>query len=270
MSVKNKFDHDKREKYWNEDYVRYWKNRVEEANDSESDSSRIVKGDVKTTTNDLYVNAVDLLQINKSDNVLEIGCGFGRSLPMLCENARHVTAVDISEQMIAAAKESCNMKNLSLHVSPSEELPFTEDVFDVIVCFAAFDAMYQTDALIEMNRVCKKNARVLVTGKNDNYLDEDDAALEAEIGARAKKHPKYFTDVQKFIDNIGHFGFELNFESYYQKRGDFTKELKSDERPEKFYEYLFVLRKVSDCAVSNSFKISDGMSKSFTRHQSNS
>lgn len=39
------------------------------------------------------------------DRVLEIGCGTGKNTQWLLEKARHITAVDLSEQMLARAKE---------------------------------------------------------------------------------------------------------------------------------------------------------------------
>ena len=74
--------------------------------------------------------------------------------------------------------------------------------------------MYQTEALIEINRICKKGARVLITGKNDNYCDNDKLAMEAEIGARKKGHPNYFTDVRKLLKNINKFGFRIDIQKF--------------------------------------------------------
>ncbi len=256
-----------REKYWNEDYVRYWKARVEEANKSGADASSLVVGDAKTSTDDLYIDAIALLRLGKSDRVLELGCGFGRSLPTLCQAALHVTAVDISREMINAAKESCREKNIGFHVSPSEALPFQDDSFDAVVCFAAFDAMYQSEALLEMNRVCRSGARVLLTGKNDDYFDDDAAALAAEKGARAKGHPNYFTDVRMLMENLDKFGLEIETQKYFLRRGDFAKKTAREARPEKFYEYLLVLKKMHAVGTHESLTISSDVSKTYARRE---
>ena len=258
-------DKDERTKYWNEDYLSYWKARVAEANTSKTKTSYMVAGDAKTSTDDLYLNVIRLLAITKSDRVLELGCGFGRSLFSLCRAALQVAAVDISEQMISAAREVCQEENVSFHVSPSETLPFSEKSFDVIVCYAAFDAMYQTEALLEMNRVSRSGARILITGKNDNYPDDDAAAVAAEVGARAKNHPNYFTDVKKLVGCVERFGFSIETRKYYQRRGDFANEIYNDTIPEMFYEYLFVLRKVTDAKAMGNVVISNEVSKTYAR-----
>lgn len=264
-SIKMKPGNSEREKYWNQDYVAYWKARVEEANNNRTQASAVVAGDAKTSSDGLYSWAIDLLSITNADAVLELGCGFGRSLAKLCQAASHVAAVDISEKMIEVAKGACQEPNISFHVSPSEELPFPSEAFDVVVCFAAFDAMYQTEALIEMNRVCKTGARLLITGKNDNYHDDDVAALEAEIGARAKNHPNYFTDVKKLMRNLTVFGLRLETQKYYLRRGDFSKQVAHELMPEIFYEYLLILRKVAACDASGTLAISSEMSRTLSR-----
>jgi len=261
---------EKREEYWNKNYANYWINRVDEANSEDISSSKIIKDDTKTSKNAIYSDAISLLDITKTDNVIEIGVGFGRSLPELCQAALHVTALDISAPMITLAKDRTKEKNISFYVSPSEEMPFDSNVFDVAVCFASFDAMYQTEALIEINRICKKGARVLITGKNDNYFDNDNLAMEAEIGARKKGHPNYFTDVRKLLNNINKFGFRIDIQKFYLKRGDFGLADVQTKMTSKFYEFLIVLCKVSQCSVGADFLISSDVSKTYNRNFSRS
>ena len=261
----NKIASLEREKYWNDGYVSYWMARVKEANMGDVDSSSIVVGDAKTSTDDLYVDAIKLLQICASGSILELGCGFGRSLSKLCKQAYHVTAVDISEQMIKVAKESCKEKNITFYVSPSEKLPLPDNSFDFVVCFAAFDAMYQMETLIEINRVCKVDAKVLITGKNDDYFSDDFAALDAEAGARSKGHPNYFTDVKSLVQNLDKFGFEIVTQKYYLRRGDFSRGVSLEVIPHKFYEYLFILKKNDNCNLKKIFTISSELSKTFYR-----
>jgi ubiquinone/menaquinone biosynthesis C-methylase UbiE len=256
-----------RERYWNEDYVRYWRERVKEANQGGSLTSDMVAGDAKTSSDTSYVNAITFLQIGASDTVLELGCGFGRSLPLLGDAALHVTAVDISKEMISEAKKATTATNITFHVSPSETLPLSDGMFDVVVCFAAFDAMYQAEALVEMNRVSRIGARILVTGKNDDYYDDDTAALDAEVGARVKHHPNYFTDVKKLTGNIERFGFRVESQRYYHKRGDFGRGVSDDTMPERYYEYLLVLGKVAECDQTSPLSISDRVSKTYSRLQ---
>ena len=252
-----------REKYWNEKYVRYWKARVAEANKNLSETSTLVAGDTKTSDDAIYKDGIALLEIKKSDTVLELGCGFGRSLSFLCRLASHVFAVDISKEMIDAAKEICHESNIDFFVAPSERLPFAKDTLDIVICFAVFDATYQLETLMEINRVCREGARILITGKNDNYCDDDNAALAAEIGARKKNHPNYFTDVNLLLKNMKKFGFEIEDQNFFLRRGDFSKQKYTNKLPAFFYEYQFVLKKSDVCKLSVPIFISHHCSKTY-------
>ncbi|HQU91255.1 MAG TPA: class I SAM-dependent methyltransferase [Pyrinomonadaceae bacterium] len=57
---------------------------------------------------DRYRWAVDILDVQPSDVILEIGCGYGHSIPLICEKLDdgHLTAIDGSEKMVAAATRS--------------------------------------------------------------------------------------------------------------------------------------------------------------------
>ena len=197
--------------------------------------------------------------------MLELGCGFGRSLPILSELSKKVTAVDISAEMIRIAKKNVKAKNVDFLVSPSESLPFCDEKYNTVICFAAFDAMYQKEALSEINRISKKGSRVLITGKNDNYADDDKEAMLAELAARSKGHPNYFTNVKKLVKSMNNFGFIIEFERYFARRGDFGEMCSKEKMPDRFYEYLFILKKIGTCKVPKDTVIANHFSKTYTR-----
>ena len=67
--------------------------------------------------------------------VLEVGCGDGALAVELARRDADMTAIDVSERMIAAAKERAAdaRVKLSLHVGPAEALPFEAGQFDLVV-----------------------------------------------------------------------------------------------------------------------------------------
>jgi len=248
-----------RNEYWNEKYYEYWKSRVDEAN-TQKGRSTIIKNDSVTTSDLIYFSAINLLEIQKTDAVLEIGCGFGRSISYISDLCKRVSAIDISEKMIVEAKKNNGtVKNVDFFVSEAENTPFSNESFDKVICFAVFDALNQTQSLLEMNRVLKNNGKLLITGKNDHYSQHDVEAINAEEGARKKQHPNFFTDVNKLVGMLNvSFGFEIVVEKYYPKRGDFTKNIFNSNKPGSFYEYLFVLKKINP-----GLSISSNISKTF-------
>jgi ubiquinone/menaquinone biosynthesis C-methylase UbiE len=252
-----------RKNYWNSEYVDYWKRRVKRTNESSLIENSLVSD--PTTTDELYLQIVSLLNINNDDTALEVGCGFGRSLLFLSSLANSLIAVDISHEMVKEAKLITKLvNNITFLVSESEHMDIEMNSVDKIICFAAFDAMYQKEALFEFNRVCKKGGKLLITGKNDNYLQDDSEAINAEKAAREKGHPNYFTDVRTLFDNIFSFGFELEYVEYYQRRGDFANRLFSNKMPLNFYEYVVIFKKTKFAiALSDLPDISDKYSKTY-------
>ncbi len=179
--------------------------------------------------------------------MLDVGCGFGRSLPYLSFSAKKVVGVDISQEMIKEAEKlTSSCSNITLQISESEDMDIEDSSIDKVICFAAFDAMYQKKALIEFNRICKIGGMILLTGKNDSFMCDDKEAKLAELGARRKNHPNFFTDVNLLMKSMHLFGFKVEFEEYYLKRGDFSTDRILKNMPEYFYEYMLLLRKASN------------------------
>lgn len=88
--------------------------------------------------------------------VLEIGCGTGRYTEILKKKVRHICGIDISPNMIEAAKKS--NPDLDFFIGDCEELGnFKSEEFDVV--FGANTFSYYPDkkrALASINRVLKR------------------------------------------------------------------------------------------------------------------
>jgi ubiquinone/menaquinone biosynthesis C-methylase UbiE len=258
-------ENNSRTAYWNEDYVKYWKTKVSETNIL-NESERSKKSNDITSPDSLYLELIALLGINPNNVVLDVGCGYGRSLPYLSSLADYVIGVDISSQMIEQAKIfTSDIDNIQLIVSESESMNIESNFVDKIICFAAFDAMFQKEALIEFNRITKKGGEVLITGKNNLFFDDDSSAIEAEVGARKKGHPNYFTDVKYLLKNISKFGFEINYQAFYMKRGDFGINKFETSLLPQFYEYCLKIKKIANIKIPSERlpKISDSFSLSY-------
>lgn len=257
-----------RKQYWDEKYRDYWMQRVAETNHAgaATGTSRLNPNDKLTSSDHIYLEAIESLQIPEGATILEMGCGFGRSIPFLRPLSGKLHLIDISEAMVKTATENfAGDRDICFHVCEAEKTPFEKDTFDTIVCFAVFDALYQSMALSEMNRICKAGAQLLLTGKNDNYCDDDEEAYVAEVRAREKGHPNYFTKVADLVKNIDRFGFNIRDARYYERRGDFAGAKFEKVMPEKFYEYQFVLEKTRSVQLPVELSISDAFSATWHR-----
>lgn len=250
---------DPRKQYWNDSYYRYWKSRVDEAGIG---SSKVVEGDANTEGDDVYRYIFAKFGFNPG-SVLEVGCAWGRMFPLYLEHGLMLSAVDISAAMVEAARAAWpGHDNIaSISESPAESLPFGDGAFDNLACIATFDATFQDRALCEFLRVTRPGARIFFTGKHDHYHDDDAEALDAEIGARRKNHPNYFTDTLRMVALLKAQGHRVDALLCFPRRGDFAKAAFVTEPPERFYEYLVVLTRGEACEPFPAF--SSSHSKTF-------
>jgi ubiquinone/menaquinone biosynthesis C-methylase UbiE len=240
---------DKRKEYWDTEYYDYWKKRVEEANKG-GEASILVDKDAATTSDKIYDDLFSSIGI-KEGKILDIGCGWGRLFPLYEARMLEISAIDISEKMVSEARKK--YPKAEIVESEAELLPFKDDIFDYAVCLGVFDATMQNIALSEMLRVLKVNGTILFTGKNTIYEENDEMAILAEEGARRKGEPNNFTDLQKLITELKANGHEIERVLYFKNRGDFSKGDYSLERYDKFYEYVIVVKKITNNYILSKF-----------------
>jgi len=101
---------------------------------------------------------------NKSLEIIDIGCGTGRHTIEMSKRGYKVTGIDLSESLLARAKEKASSLNLQIdfQIHDARKLPF-KNKFDLalIICEAGFCLM-ETD---EMNYEILKNASAALKEK---------------------------------------------------------------------------------------------------------
>ena len=75
------------------------------------------------------------VKLNKSDTVLDVGCGAGVPVTLHLSNLFRVTGVDISDRMIERAKS--NVKNAQFIRANILETDFAENSYDAVVSYYA-------------------------------------------------------------------------------------------------------------------------------------
>jgi SAM-dependent methyltransferase len=134
-----------------------------------------------------------------------------------------------------------------------------------VVCWAVFDACFQEEALAEMARVLRVGGRLLLTGKHDDYWDDDELAYTAEVNARAKGHPNYFTHFPALAAALPELGLQLERAFYFERRGDLAINRYLLAPPPHFYEYVAIVRKCDHLVPANKFTLAHESSAIFIR-----
>ena len=111
------------------------------------------------------VAAINLLQIQPGDRVLEVGVGTGLNLP-LYPHGCSVTGIDISVEMLRKARERAKelrRTNVTLSVMDASNLQFPDDTFDHVLATYVISAVPDpVRTLQEMRRVCKPQGHVVI------------------------------------------------------------------------------------------------------------
>jgi len=234
-----------RKDYWNQKYYEYWKSRVDESG-GDILESQIIHGDAKTEADEVYKSIFGSTPFNPG-TLLEVGCAWGRMFNIYKGYGVRVYGVDISAAMIAAAKSTYinDAQIKDMQESEAENVPYDDDFFDNVCCIATFDSTFQVKSLREFLRVLKRGGRLYLTGKNSNYFPDDQLSLDAEMGARSKDHPNFFTDLPVMMEMLASRSHKVLASYYFPRRGDFAKNNYFGEIPEKFYEWFLIIEKGS-------------------------
>ncbi|MEA4970652.1 MAG: class I SAM-dependent methyltransferase [Candidatus Pelethousia sp.] len=108
-----------------------------------------------------------LLPSFQGKRVLDIGCGFGWHCIYAAENgASSVLGIDISEKMLALARQKTIFSNVAYRQLAMEDVEFEPDTFDVVISSLAFH--YTPD----FRDICQRISYCLVQGGDFTFSVE--------------------------------------------------------------------------------------------------
>jgi ubiquinone/menaquinone biosynthesis C-methylase UbiE len=140
-------------------YERWWRPAL----------GRLFKGVLGPGMRDEHRIARLLLGLCPGDGVLDVACGtgnFSRDFGRSVGAAGLVVGIDVSQTMLARAVEdtrASGLTNLACVRGDAEELPFVDDSFDAVSCFAAFHLFRDPwRALDRMTAVLTPGGRIAI------------------------------------------------------------------------------------------------------------
>ncbi len=128
--------------------------------------------------------AVDVLDVQPGDRVLEVGCGHGVAVSLVCERLRegHITAIDRSAKMIEQARRRnaahIEAGRASFETTTFEDADFGDERFDMVL--AVHVALFWRSPA----RALAKVARILAPG-GALYLANQAPGWRTEADTRA-------------------------------------------------------------------------------------
>ncbi|MGA2352119.1 MAG: methyltransferase domain-containing protein [Terracidiphilus sp.] len=124
---------------------------------------------------------LEWLDAKAGEHILDLGCGDGQLTQRLASNGAIVIGIDVSPEMVAAARS----RGIDAHVGSAESLPFADQSFDAVFSNAALHWVRDQDAMMaEVRRVLKPGCRfVAEMGGHGNV-----AAIRVAFTATLAKH----------------------------------------------------------------------------------
>ena len=114
--------------------------------------------------------------INPEDEVLELGCGYGRVLQSFLGKAKRVVGIDTSADSLEHAHTFLGNKHAyELYKMNAINLDFRDGEFDVVVCIQNGISAFHEDKkeiLKEAVRVTRKGGKVFFSSYSSNFWEE--------------------------------------------------------------------------------------------------
>ena len=128
--------------------------------------------------------------VDKSMKILDVGCGYGRTLKELYDNGyRNLIGIDFSSKMIERANSS--YPDISFKISEGNKLDFADNSIDCVILLAVLTCITNEDdqkqLISEIHRILKKGGVLYI---NDFLINDNDMYI--------KRYEKYKDKYSKY------------------------------------------------------------------------
>lgn len=108
-------------------------------------------------------------KIDRSDLLIDVGCGSGGPLEFCVRHAGQVHAIDVDQRVINHAQEQMmsrglDLSNVTFHVGSGNQLPFSDATATKIICLEVLEHVDDPTAVLsEITRVATPGALLLIS-----------------------------------------------------------------------------------------------------------
>ena len=152
---------------------------------------------------------LNLVKPNPSMVLLDVATGAGHTAVKMAQHVKHVTAVDITSEMIDHTRElatSKNLTNVTALLMDAESLSFSDGLFDVVTCrFAPHHFGDVQKFLSEIYRVLKPGGIFVLEDVSSSLDKEQDKFINNINKIRDQTHVRSYnpSEWKEMIENSG-------------------------------------------------------------------
>lgn len=181
--------------------------------------------------------------------VIDLGCGARRGPWLLSEKAERVIGADISREAIFYAKKKWPRMNLAYTVFNATEVPFSDNVFDVVISFEVIEHIADYISYIkEVQRIVKPDGICILSTPNKYFGHQSNPEHIKEFSREELESllSSYFEDViffgqkrtsrVKAAESVSRQVYQITRFDYFKLRRLFPSRLR--DRLFVFFVYL--------------------------------
>lgn len=146
-------------------------------------------------------NLMRIVSPKKGEWVLDLACGQGFFSGKLAEVGARVNGADISAELIAKAK--ARFRDIEFITAPANKLPFTNAVFDTVICILAIQNIAEIDqTFAECRRVLKPGGRFIMVINHPAFRvpQASDWSYDEKTKTQGRLITKYLSESKNKID----------------------------------------------------------------------
>lgn len=147
--------------------------------------------------------------INNDDCVLECACGTGMITKQIAPKCHKLVATDFSEGMLKQTEKKCrSFSNVEVKFGDILNIEYPDESFDVVVAANVIHLLdHPYKALKEMDRVCKRNGRLIIPTYVNNENSGKTSLFAKSVGKAGADFKRQFT-FSNYKDFFKEYGFE--------------------------------------------------------------
>ncbi len=145
--------------------------------------------------------------LHENDRILELGCGTGYFTRELVKLKVHVTAIDISPELIEVAKSEIKSENVSFEVQNAYEMTYGSNQFNAVIGSSVLHHLEIEKAVTEIFRVLKPGGMIAFTEPNmlnpQIALQKNIPWLKRKLGDSPDETAFFSWKIKKLLNRAG-------------------------------------------------------------------
>ncbi len=148
-------------------------------------------------------NLLRLLEVNKGQTILDVGCGQGFFAREIGKLGAKVVGVDVGGELIKIAKEKSGTNETYLVMSADKMTGLQTERFDSAICILALQNIKNlSQSIVEIARVLKKGGKCLLVLNHPNYRIPNSSSwgFDEEKNTQYRRIDSYMSEVSQEVD----------------------------------------------------------------------